>query len=257
MKSSQKRPNEKWKAAFSESLKASTLKGDYKSALRVAKRGLQAYPDEFQCRYQYAKLLGDYADELLQTQKRKLKREAIRILKPLLRQLRGVLFEQRFGACLNYYYQSEDFHGMYAFGTRTLARSRGRLHQIPFQKGCYAQALASGLIAYSEYESFNAKNANNANSRNAKTPIKIPKRAKSWALKSVAAWARYDLKNEKYYFAHYSFAKALALSGEPKKALKALRQAAKLAKRPITDWEFNDVLSMIDSVIDSVIDGET
>jgi hypothetical protein len=216
-----KKPDQKWKDAFLESLQGPVLRGDYRTALKLAKSGMKLYPDEFLCRYQYAKLLGDFADELPPAQRKKLKCESIDILRPLLRRLRGVSVGARFGTCLNFYYQSEDFFGMYAFSQR--------FKKFDSQKGLYGQGLAAGLIAFQNYEK------------------KKSARAKTWAQKSVKAWAKYHLAKDSYYFAHYSVAKSYALAGENQKAMKHLNRAAKLAKRPISDWEFADILQILKS----------
>ena len=197
------------------------LKGNYKSGLAVARRALKLYPNSFVCLYQYAKLLGDWADELPEAERKKRKREAAGILKKLTGRMAGQDTVMRFGACLNYYYQSYAFREMYAFGARFRRHDR--------RKGFYAQALGSGLLA----ESFYQKSK--------------PAQARSWAKKSVAAWETYGLKGEKYYFAHYSYAKALAIAGDKKGAMKSLKIAARTSQRPITDWEFKDALQMIEA----------
>jgi len=211
------RPDPAWKNEFNDRVKAFVLRGDYKRAVAFAKDGLRQYPQEFVCRFQYAKVLGDYADELPLKQKKKLKNEAIRILKPLLRSLRGIPADQRFSVCLNYYYQTESFKKMSRFGQR--------FQKTDKQRGIYAQALGATLVAFELHE-------NGRSSR-------------AWAQKAKSSWARYNLKSEKYYFPHYNYAKALALLGEKKSAMSHLKTAARLSKRPITDWEFADVMKLI------------
>ena len=195
-------------------------RGDYRRALAIAKRAFSANPANFYCRYQYAKILGDWADELPNARKAKLKREAISILRPLLKMLSRKPLAQRFGICLNYYYQSEAFREMYAYGRR-LSREDERL-------GAYAKGLAAAYVAQE---------------------LQGPHRnaAVSWAEKSVEAWKSYGLSKEKYYFAHYVYAKALAIAGHKKLALASLKRAAKLGKRPLTDWEFADAKALIDT----------
>lgn len=207
--------------SYSARIQPFLLKGNYAAALKVAREARRAYPDAIEAQYMYAKILGDDADEAAPARRKKLKAEATEILKSLLRRLRGLRPHTRYGICLNYYYQSEKNRAMYQFGKR--------FAEIDKSKGNYAQGLAAGLIAFKEYEA-----------------TRIPQSV-SWAKKSVKAWERYDLKKEKYYFAHYSFAKALALAGEKAKALARLKIAARLGKRPVTDWEFADVLKIIES----------
>ena len=208
-----------WLDDFVKSITKYSSQGDYRLVLAIAKKGYLRYPDDFVCQYQYAKMLGDYADELSILKKKKLKKESAKLLKPLLRRLRGRPSLLRFGICLNYYYQTENFRGMYRFGC-------GFYKQDP-QRSYYAQGLAAALLSYDLYQ----KNKVAA--------------SKAWAQKGAKAWSHYNLSKEKYYFAHYSAAKALALAGETTKAMKALKQAAVLGKRPITDWEFADVLKLL------------
>ena len=208
-----------WLDSFQAELKSYALRGDYKSALQIAKKALKAHPHELVCQYQYAKLLGDFADELPPAKKRKLKAEASIILRRLVRQMGAMPASQRFGICVNYYYQTEKFREMCRFGKKFV--------KFDPQLGYYAQAMGSGLVAFEEYEKQRL-----ASSR-------------AWALKSVEAWKKYKLKNEKYYFAHYSYAKALALAGMKKEAHISLRTAAKLGKRPLSDWEFADVRKIL------------
>lgn len=210
--------SEEWKQSFLGSLAPLTERGDYKAALKIAKEGLKKFPREFVCRYQYAKLLGDWADELPPSMRKKKKKEAVSILRPLLRRLGGIPLKQRFGICVNFYYQSGRWLPMYRFGRRFGRQDR--------QLGYYAQGLAAGLEAYERHEK--------------------RKDPRPWAMRSVKAWERYDLAKEKYYFAHYSFAKSLALAGHKKTALAALKKAARLGKRPLSDWEFADVRALLE-----------
>lgn len=206
---------------FTKDLSKYVLVGKYKEGLPLVKKAMKQYPDDLVCQYQYAKLLGDWADELPPVRRKKLKTEAAGILASLLPRLRGQPAVRRFGICLNYYYQSYAFKDMYSFGKRFASTDR--------QKGYYAQAMGAGLYAEELHQAGKES------------------QQKQWAAKSAKAWEKYDLKSEKYYFAHYSYAKALALNAELDKALKVLKTAARLSGRPITDWEFKDVLGMIES----------
>lgn len=212
------RPSPEWKEKFLAEVGKHILRGDYRSALPLVAAARKKYPHDVFCRYQYAKILGDWADELPPARKKKLKREAIAILRPLLRALGGETPKTRFGICLNYYYQSEDFPGMVRFG-RKLAARRDR-------RGYYAMGIGSSLEALRRLK---AKDG----------------RAKAWARKSLAAWRRYGLSGEKYYFPHYIQAMAYAVLGERAAGMRSLRRAARASKRPVTDWEFADVLGLL------------
>ncbi len=202
---------------FLASLKPLVNKGDYKSALAITKRQLTYYPNDLTAQYQHAKILGDWADELPLKRQRLLKSEAVKILKPLMRRLSGRPMDERFGLCLNYYYQSQDWRGMYSFGRR--------FSKVNKHKSRYAQALGATLLAF-ELDAGHVRGAG------------------QWAKRAVTAWAKYNFKSETYYFAHYCFAKALALTGQVDESMKQLRIAARLGKRKVTDWEFADVLKL-------------
>lgn len=213
-------PTPEWSRNFMNELSKFILKGRYKDGLAVARRALKKYPKDFVCLYQYAKLLGDWADELSPAKRKKLKSEAAGVLRPLTRRLAGQPAAMRFGVCLNYYYQSYAFQDMYAFGTR--------FHKFDPRKGYYAQALGAGLMA----EKYHQQGQRG--------------RAATWARKSNRAWEKYNLKGEAYYFAHYSYAKSLAISGDMKRAMVSLKTAARVSQRPVTDWEFKDVIQLIE-----------
>jgi len=212
-------PTPEFRQELVAKLKKHVLRGDYQGGLRIAREALGRYPEDLTCRYQYAKLLGDWADELTPARKARYKKEAIAILRPLTRRLSGRDPEESFGLCLNYYYQSQDFTGMVAFGRRQAGRG--------VRKGHYAEALGACLHAQKLEEAGK------------------PARAGRWARISVAAWKRYDLRREPYYFAHYSLALALALAGQRSEARRTLAKAARLSGRPVTDWEFADVLKLL------------
>lgn len=212
------RPSSGFIEELSTAVNAEIFRGNYRRALPLVASARKRYPADVFCRYLYAKILGDWADELPTPRKKKLKREAIAILRPLLRALGGQTAKTRFGICLNYYYQSEDFRGMAKFGRRLAAR-RDR-------QGYYALGLGTSL------ESMR---------RNGKRDP----RAKAWAKKSIAAWRKYDLAKEKYYFPHYVESIAYAVLGENLRGMKSLKRAAKLSRRSIEDWEFRDALELL------------
>lgn len=209
-----------WKDQFLERIAAHVRKGNYRHALGLAKTEMKKHPNEFVCKYQYARLLGDWADELPAARKRKLKRDAVRMLRPLTRSLAGKSEYERYAVCLNYYYQSEAYRNMYRFGRRFAKANR--------KYGVYSQALGATLFAEERMK--------------AKDPVRM----RSWARKAVKAWNAYPLNAEKYYFAHYNYAKALAFVGDRKAALAALKTAARLSRRGISDWEFADVVAYLE-----------
>lgn len=200
-------------------LKKKVLEGRYKEGVSIARKALKSDPGNFVFQYQYAKLLGDWADELPAKTQFKYKKEAAGILKKLTKRLSGKPLDLRFGICLNYYYQKKEFKQMHAYGKRIAKEAK--------QKGHYSQGLGATLLAYDYWV------------------LGRYLKALTWAKKATRAWERYDLKSEKYYFAHYSYAKALALEGRRKEATTSLKTAARLSKRKLSDWEFEDVLKLL------------
>ncbi|RYZ71449.1 MAG: tetratricopeptide repeat protein, partial [Proteobacteria bacterium] len=74
-----------WLEKFKEDVGSFTERGNYKGAMPLVKSALREYPNEFEVKFNYAKILGDWADELPPKQKAKMKAQAVTILKPLLR----------------------------------------------------------------------------------------------------------------------------------------------------------------------------
>jgi len=212
------RPSPDWIQKLKAAVRTRALRGDYKGGLEIAREARQKYPKEFECRYLYAKMLGDWADELPLAKQLKLKKEAARLLAPLTRALSGKPPLQRFGVCVNYYYQSFKVRELFQYGQR-LTRKDDR-------QGWYAQGLAACLVA----DQLRSKD---------------PSGAIRWARRSIHAWECYDLTKEPYYFSHYTLAKAFAIAGENRKALTSLQRAARLSKRSLEDWEFKDVLELL------------
>jgi hypothetical protein len=208
-----------WKEDLTFKISKFILKGDYRSGLQIAKLAMKERPNEYFTKYQYAKLLGDWADELPLAKRLRYKKQAAKILLPITKSIAHEKPLTRFGICLNYYYQSYAFQKMYSFGKRFAKYDKS--------KSYYAKGLGAVLQA----EVLWNKNKNRS--------------AQAWAKKSISAWEKYDLKTEKYYFAHYSYAKALAIAGQNKDSKKALQRAATLSKRKLSDWEFQDVLSIL------------
>jgi hypothetical protein len=194
-------------------------KRQYKKGSELAKKVLKEYPDDFFFTYQYAKLLGDWADDLPIKRRKKLKTDAVKILKPLTRKLSRQSVAVRFGVCLNYYYQTYAFKSMYNYGKRFEVADR--------KKGLYAQALGAGLLAEKKYFT------------------KDLAQAKRWALKSVQLWKKYGLKGESYYFPFYSLALSWVILDDARQALTHLKITAKLSQREVTCAEFKVLYNLI------------
>ena len=215
-----RQPSAEWLEGFKNSVLRYVHRGDYRGGLKIVLQARKEFPRCVDVNFQYAKLLGDWADELPPKRQARAKREAIAILTPMVRALGGRSAEFRFGVCLNYYYQKRDYRGMHRFGKRLIQR-RDR-------KGYYTQGVAGALEALREH------------GRGRRS------RARFWAQSSKSAWLKYGLGGEKYYFAHYCSALASALLGERRKALASIKLAARVSRRKISDWEFRDVLELLE-----------
>ncbi len=201
---------------FKKQVTALARKGDYKSGVELAKQALKRDPNEIHYLYQYAKLLGDWADDLPAVRRKKYKQESIAILKKLQKRMNEADETLQWGIGLNYYYQRADFRGMHTWGIQ--------LEKQQHPNGVYAQGVGAALQAQKLHPRAGAK---------------------SWAKKSVAAWKRYGLKKEKYYFPHYCLALALAVQRDFDAAMSALKTAARVSKRPVDNEEFADALELI------------
>lgn len=204
---------------IAQQLRSLALKGQYKKGSDLAKKVLKKYPGDFYFTYQYAKLLGDWADDLPVKRRKKLKADAAKILKPLTRKLSGQRVLVRFGVCLNYYYQTYAFSSMYNYGKRFEVTDR--------KLGLYAQALGASLFAEEIYFASSKW------------------QAKRWATKSVQLWEKYGLKGESYYFPFYCLAMSWVILVDPKRAMANLKMAAKVSKRDVKCAEFKNLFNMI------------
>ena len=172
--------------------------------------------------YQYAKLLGDWADDLPATKQRRLKKESIQILKAVMKaEARGErqLDAAASYACeLNLYYQSQDFKNMLQFGRRLVRQNH--------KKGHYTVAVATTHLLDSTTQ------------------------RRATALRGVQSWKLHLAKGrEPYYFAYYCLAQCELFAGNPKHAMRALTRAGQLSKRPIDCTEFNALYKKIQSAV--------
>ncbi len=214
-------PDPAWLESFGARMREFALIADYAGGLQQAREALKKWPKNFYVRYQYAKMLGDGADALPKAEKKKRKREALRVLAPLTRSLYGKAPALRLGVCINFYYQSEDFLGMARYGRR-ISRAGDR-------HGYYALGVGAAFLAQSRWNGHKKTTA------------------RSWAQESLIAWKRYDLKRERYYFAHYCAALAAGVAGKISEGRKHLNSAARLSGKPKTDWEFADALALLEA----------
>ena len=193
------------------------LKADYRKAMLLLERLRKLEFDDFETDFMYAKLLGDYADELPQAKQTVMKKQSVQILSKLIRQMNGKSFDLRFGVRLNYYYQTRRFADLERVG-----RSIGRENRL---KGVYASGVGASLEA--------ERLATHGRTQNLV-------RAKKFASRAIRYWEQYfDLnRKEVYYFPYTLLAMGAAIAGSEAKMDKALKSAAKLSGRTADYWEF-------------------
>jgi hypothetical protein len=196
------------------------LKADYEGALKIARTLRKLIPGEFKVEYTYAKILGDYADELPLAKRKKLKNEAIKILEKCVRKMNGQNPDVRFGVRINYYYQTQRFRDLEKVGMALYSS-----HKV---KGLYAAGLGSSL----EAERLITENKKG-------NPLK----AKKAATRSVSYWKEYFRlqPKEDYYFPYSLRAMSEAILGNEKEMEKALAKSTLVSGRKKTYWEFEEV----------------
>lgn len=203
-----------------ESLRKMTLKADYLGALKGAVSLRKKYPGHFDVEYMYAKLLGDYADELAQSKRKKMKREASEILRKLCRRLKGKPADVKFWVRTNYYYQ----RGLY----RDLVRVGYELVEADRLRGLYSIAGGAALHA----EQLIKKRNRTA--------------ARKYARLSIENWKKYFKVNPKedFYFPYSLQAVGHAILGESDEMESLLNKAQKLSGQKANYWEFAEIRSL-------------
>ena len=150
-----------------------------------------------------------------------LKKEAIRILRPLLGRLRGKPADLRYGVRINFYYQSRRFRDLERAGVKGLRTFPDRaLYSAGGGSALEAERLVSEKGAVG--------------------------RAKVYAERAVKYWAKYFKRNPKedYYFPYTLVAMADAILGNEAAMERALAKAAKLSGRKPDFWEFEEVRAL-------------
>jgi hypothetical protein len=200
-----------------ERIRALQLRADYKSAKAAAAKLLKRVPGHFEATYMYAKIVGDYADELPPKAKAAHQKEAGRILSKLIRRLKGQPPQLRYGVQLNFYYNAKRFKDLERFGLRFTAVLR--------DKGLYAAGAGAAL----EAERLAGLPAPRARSR-----------AKAAASRGLGYWSKYFelVPRETYYFPYTLVANCHAILGKEREMDRAIGRAARLSKQPLSYWEF-------------------
>lgn len=198
-----------------------THQAQYKTALERVQKLRRENRDQFDVDYMYAKILGDYADELPKQERVKLKREASAILRKLCRRLSGKSTETQFWVRSNYYYHQARFRDLIQVGHELVKQNPLR--------GLYAIAGGSALHAESLFR------------KNQRTL------ARKYAKQSLIYWEKYFKLSprEKFYFPYTLEAIAHAILGDDSSMDRLLKKAATLSRQKPDYWEFQEVRSLI------------
>jgi len=193
----------------------------YKAALKRAQQLRRNHRDHFDVEYMYAKILGDYADELPKKERAKLKREASQILKKLCYRLAGKSTETQFWVRTNYYYHLGRFQDLIRVGHELFKQNPLR--------GLYAIAGGSALHAEAQVHKKNQTIA------------------KRYARQSLTYWKQYFKLSprEKYYFPYTLEAMAHAILNDEASMNRLLKKAEKLSGQKYDYWEFQEIRNLM------------
>jgi len=193
---------------------------DYGGALALLRRRRRESPEDFFVAYEYASVLGDYAESLPPRRRARAKRESIGLMRALLLRSRAEPDRRVLFALKNeFYWQTGNRRAQYRLGAREARLGLGA--------GAYSQGVGAAWHAYELA----------ARGRR--------KRARRWALRSVAAWARYRRIKPGYYNPYVHLALALGVLGRRDAAEGALGTAARLCGKPPGYREFAEIRDLL------------
>jgi tetratricopeptide (TPR) repeat protein len=175
-------------------------------AQNLLKLAMKSTPDDFQITYMYAQLLGDISLTKSGVQQRRMKGQAVALLKQLSRKLRNRSAEERWKVLRHlYYFSSQDLKN-YRLGI--LEVSRGN------KLGHLSQGIGAGCHALALFKKGNIKSA------------------KAWALKSELAFvALFEVdKRLPNRLCHY--ARALSIQGKYTESAQCIKEAIKTSGEP-------------------------
>jgi hypothetical protein len=197
-------------------------KADYKKAVGVLAGVYKKYPADFKVANFYASTLADYAELLSGEKKKKLKKEGISILSNLLKRTRGISKGWIYRTRNEYYYQTKNYYKQYMLGVEMVTNGD--------KNGFYSQGVGA---AWHALELVMKGNRNK-------------KRSKVWAKKAINAWNNYFKYVAKdYYNPYVHYALAFGILGNDKEMNKSLFKASKLSGKPLSYYEFKEVINSI------------
>ncbi len=197
-------------------------KADYVSALRKAEAFYRENPRHVAARERYATMLADAALYTKLPGRERMKAKAIRILRELLRSLRGVPFGVRGSIRNEYYYHTGQYLKQYRLGIELVRKGDKSSY---FSQGVGASWYAFELMHKGQVA-----------------------RGRRWAEVSVLAWGRHLKFEANYYYPYVNLAFAHGILGRLDEMEKHLVTAARLAKKSRKHHEFKKVRDLIASL---------
>lgn len=198
------------------------LNGDYEKAVRIVAPFYERYPADPRVIYYYASTLADYGESRRPEERKQLKRLCCKLLRGLLRRMRGMSSALGYSARNEYYYHSAQYNKQYHLGVeRVLAGEKS---------GYYSQGVGAAGHAYGH-------------------AIKKRRRfAGIWAKRAINAWEQYFKFRPDYYNAYVHYALALGIMGRFNDMEAALAKSARLSGKPRSYREFTEVRRNISAI---------
>jgi len=191
-------------------------KAKYREALKIIERLHKKYPKNAYVTFRYAVQYGDQIVSGFDKKATHYKRGAAKLLKPLLKRMKEIPFEERIALRNEYYWFSSQPKKQFLLG-KSVVKSDPR--------GNYSLGVGAWCIA-----------------RNYALSGK-PVLAKRWANRSCIAWLEYFKYRPDYYNAWSWYARPLGYLGQNSEMKQALTKAMKLSGKPITFLEFQEVIN--------------
>lgn len=191
----------------------------YRDAFLLAKSALKQHPDNRFVQFRYAVLLGDSEEMTSAKRHASNTKQAAALLKKLLRRASGIdpiwvsIWKNE------YYWFSKQPLKQWKLGVRNVEAGN--------KSGYYSMGVGAVCLAVKHFE----KNQS--------------KLALKWAEKAELAWRKYIEHLPTYYNGYVWYAKSLGLQLKMIEMEESLREAAKLAQKPIDYKEFSDARTLV------------
>lgn len=205
------------KIEFQLAAKADQLmnRADFKAARKLMEKAVKKFPDSIDILYNLATATGDDLENTSPNQIQKNYKKAASILKNLIPRIRNRSIEFQISVRNEYFWFSAQPRKQYHLGIEMVSRG--------WPKAYYCQGVGAIMVCekYLKEKRFTLG-------------IK-------WAQKAELAFKEYFLVNKNNYNSYCWYAKSLGYQGRLKEMEIALRKGAKVAHKPISFFEFEDV----------------